>query len=65
MTVVSGIEALDKIKREKGMHVDQIYADSKDSRYKKERQYLSQRPENTYFIIQRLKHGDRILRNEV
>ena len=47
VTAMSAIEALDKRKREKGMHVDQIYVDSKDSRYEKERQYLSQRHENT------------------
>ena len=62
LTAVSAIEAIDKRKRENGMHVDQIYVDSKDSRYEKERQYLSQRPENTYFIIQRLKHSNELFK---
>lgn len=62
LTAMSAIEAADKRKREKGMHVGQIYVDSKDSRYKSERQYLSQSPESTYFIIQRLNHGNELFK---
>lgn len=62
LTIMNAIAAADKNKLEKGMHVDQIYADFKDGRYKKEREYLSRKPESTYFIIQRHKYGNELFK---